>query len=234
VENINIVIPMAGEGRRFREAGYTFPKPLIEVHGKPMIESVYRTLPHIGRPIFIARTIDSINYNLEDFFHNLNPKSVLTTLDDKTEGAACTVLTVSNLIDNNDPLLIVNSDQICYWSTNDALHWFNLHDGGIITFRATHPKWSYVKVVSGHVEEVAEKRVISDMATTGIYFWKKGSDFVKYAQQMIDAEDRVNNEFYIAPVYNYAIRDGKQIVVHMAKEMHGLGDPESLQRYLKL
>ncbi len=107
-------------------------------------------------------------------------------------------------------------------------------DGGIPTFKATHPKWSFAKIdEDGFVTEVQEKNPISDIATVGYYYWKKGSDFVKYAEQMIERDVRVNNEFYVCPVFNQAIEDCKNIRIHEAEKMWGLGTPEDLEYYLK-
>ena len=107
-------------------------------------------------------------------------------------------------------------------------------DGGIVTFKATHPKWSFAKIdKNGVVTEVAEKNPISDNATVGYYYWKRGSDFVKYAEEMIEKNIRVNNEFYVCPVYNQAIEDGKTIRIAEAKSMWGLGTPEDLEYFLQ-
>jgi dTDP-glucose pyrophosphorylase len=141
-----------------------------------------------------------------------------------------------DIIDNNNPLLIVNSDQYIEWNSNECMYAFiaNGVDGGIVTFEATHPKWSYVKLDNnGFVQEVAEKKVISNQATAGVYFWRKGSDYVQYASQMIDQNIRVNNEFYVAPVYNQAILDGKKIRVKNIDRMWGLGTPEDLNSFLE-
>ncbi|NBW58633.1 hypothetical protein EBR43_12830, partial [bacterium] len=107
-------------------------------------------------------------------------------------------------------------------------------DAGILTFNSTHPKWSYAKVNDdGFVCEVAEKNPISNIATVGVYYWKRGSDYVKYAEQMINKNIRVNNEFYVCPVFNEAIQDGKKIKVFNIEKMWGLGTPEDLDYYLK-
>ena len=109
----------------------------------------------------------------------------------------------------------------------------SLHDGGILCFEGTGPEWSYAKLDNdGYVNEVAEKVQISNCATAGYYYWNRGSDFVKYAEQMIAANDRVNNEFYVAPVYNYAIKDGKHIVITHVDKVYELGTPEWLEQYL--
>ena len=107
-------------------------------------------------------------------------------------------------------------------------------DGAILTFEAIHPKWSYAKCnKEGFVTEVAEKNPISDIATVGYYYWKKGSDFVKYAEDMIEKDIRVNNEFYVCPVFNQAIEDNKEIRTFDIPKMWGLGTPEDLKYYLE-
>ena len=107
-------------------------------------------------------------------------------------------------------------------------------DGGILTFKSIHPKWSYAKIDdTGFVQEVAEKKPISDQATVGVYYWRRGSDYVKYAEKMIESNDRVNGEFYVCPVFNYAIADGKKIKTIGVEKMWGIGTPEDLEVYLR-
>jgi dTDP-glucose pyrophosphorylase len=153
-----------------------------------------------------------------------------------SEGAASTTLLAKEYINNEAPLLIANSDQFVEWSSNEVLYAFQSEgvDGGIITFSNMHPKWSYVRLdQDGYVAEVAEKKVISNLATVGIYYWKSGSEYVKCAEQMINKDIRTNNEFYVAPVFNEAIANGKKIRATSISEMWGLGTPEDLNHYLK-
>ena len=153
-----------------------------------------------------------------------------------TEGAACTALLAKEHINTDAPLFFANSDQFVEWDSNEFLYKMNETDadGGIVTFEATHPKWSFAKVnEQGLVTEVAEKKPISNIATVGYYYWKQGSDFVKYAEQMIEKNIRVNNEFYVCPVFNEAIGDNKQIRTFNVSGMHGLGTPEDLNEFLK-
>ena len=164
------------------------------------------------------------------------PGCKVVEVDGMTEGAACTALLAKDLINNDNPLFFANSDQYVEWDPMEFM--YNMQeksaDGGIVTFKATHPKWSFAKLDdNGLVLEVAEKKPISDNATVGYYYWKRGSDFVKYAEQMIENDVRVNNEFYVCPVFNEAIEDGKQIRTHTASGMWGLGTPEDLENYLK-
>jgi HAD superfamily hydrolase (TIGR01509 family) len=195
-KDLNIVIPMAGEGSRFKKSDYTFPKPLIEVWQKPMIQVVLESLGLKGNYIFLVRKEHLEKYNLKNFLNVIAPNCKVVVVDRLTEGAACTVLLASNYINNNKPLIISNSDQFIEWDPSEIMYSFygKKVDGGILTFKATHPKWSYAKADnSGIVTEVAEKKVISDNATVGIYFWKRGDYFVKYANEMIKKNNRVNN-----------------------------------------
>ena len=235
IGNINIVIPMAGFGSRFAKAGYTFPKPLIDINGKPMIQLVVENLNIEGNYIFIVQREHYSKYCLKYLLNLIAPNCIIICIDNVTDGAARSVLLAEKYIDNNSPLLIANSDQYVDWSSSEFLYNManELVDGGISTFESLHPKWSYVHLDNnGFVDQVKEKEVISNKATTGIYHWSKGSDFVKYAKQMIEKNIRVNNEFYVAPVYNQAIADGKKFKIKDCTSMHGLGTPEDLNLFL--
>jgi len=233
---MNILIPMAGAGSRFQQAGYTFPKPLIEVRGKPMIQTVVDNINIDARHIFIVQKEHYESYSLKETLEIISPGCEIVIVDELTEGAACTTLLAKDLINNEEPLLIANSDQFVEWDSNEFMYSMigdNI-DGGILTFYSTHPKWSYAKLnQSGFVSEVQEKKPISDKATVGIYYWTKGSDYVKYAEQMIKKNIRVNNEFYVCPVYNEAIQDDKKIKIFDIPKMWGLGTPEDLDYFLE-
>lgn len=235
-KNLNILIPMAGGGSRFAAAGYTFPKPLIDVDGKPMIQVVVDNLNMRGNYIFIVQKEHYEKYNLNYVLPLIAPNCKIIQTDGITEGAACTTLLAKEFINNNSPLVIANSDQYVNWNSSEFMYSMvgDAIDGGILTFNSTHPKWSYAKVdENGWVTEVAEKKPISNLATVGIYYWARGSDYVKYAEQMIDKNIRVNNEFYVCPVYNEAIADGKRIKTYNAKKMWGIGTPEDLQEFMR-
>jgi len=235
-ENLNILIPMAGAGSRFEQAGYTFPKPLIEVRKKPMIQVVVENLNIKANYIYVVQKSHREKYNLDALLTLITPGCKIVETEGMTEGAACTALLAKEHINSDSPLFFANSDQFVEWDSNEFLYKMNETnaDGGIVTFEATHPKWSFAKVnEQGLVTEVAEKNPISNIATIGFYYWKNGSDFVKYAEQMIDKDIRVNNEFYVCPVFNEAIEDGKAIRTFDVKEMWGLGTPEDLNYYLE-
>jgi len=235
-ENLTILIPMAGAGSRFQQAGYTFPKPLIDVKGKPMIQVVVDNLNIKANYVYVVQKEHREKYNLDTLLNLITPNCKIVEVDGITEGAACTALLAKEYINNDSPLFFANSDQFVEWDSNEFLYKMNETnaDGGIVTFKATHPKWSFAKIdEQGLVTEVAEKNPISDIATAGYYYWKKGSDFVKYAEEMIEKDIRVNNEFYVCPVFNQAIEDNKEIRTFDVIKMWGLGTPEDLKFYLE-
>ncbi len=235
---MKVLIPMAGEGSRFINEGYTFPKPLIDVDGKPMIQRVVENLDFECEYIFLVRKGHLQEYDgLKETLNRItNNRTQIVVVDGLTEGAACTALLAKRFINTDDDLLIANSDQIIEYEPQN----FNLMrslisvDAIVWTFNDVHPKWSFVKTNSrGFCTEVAEKVPISNIATCGIYWYRKGSDFVKSAEQMIEKDIRVKNEFYIAPVYNELIQSGKTLVPFFVNKMHGIGTPEDLNTYLR-
>jgi len=232
---MKIIIPMAGAGSRFEKAGYSFPKPLIEVRGDPMIATVVKNLNLQGQYIFLVQKSHYEKYDLKGMLSMIAPGCVIVQIDGVTEGAACTVLKAREFIDSDEQLVIANSDQWIKWNSLETISAFNdkNSDGGILTFNSVHPKHSFAKLNGdGWISEVAEKNPISNNATVGVYHWKHGSDFVKYADQMIEKNIRTNNEFYVCPVYNEAIKDGKKFKASMVDEMWGMGTPEELTNFL--
>ena len=235
-DTLNILIPMAGAGTRFADAGYIFPKPLIEIDRKPMIQWVVESLNIKANYIFIIQKKHQEKYNIRSVLQILKPNCKIIELDEVTEGAACTTLLAKKFINNNNSLIIANSDQYIEWNSAKSIYNFVTKklDGAILTFEAIHPKWSYAKCDENNfVTEVAEKKVISSNATAGIYYWNKGSEYVKYAEQMINKNIRVGKEFYVCPVFNEAIQDKKIIKIENVKDMWGLGTPEDLSYFLQ-
>ena len=241
---LQIVIPLAGKGSRFEKVGYTFPKPLIDVNGSAMIARVVENLKPAHRTdvkfIFIVQREHCEKYDLEGVLKSAvgDLDMEVIKIDGITQGAACTVLLAADYINNDDELLVANSDQLIEGELEKwyhTIHTSTEEDGLIMCFKANHPKWSYAKVDSyGRVIEVAEKKVISDMATTGVYWFKHGKDFVEGATQMIEKDIRTNDEFYVCPVFNELIIKGKKVyVLEIEREsMKGLGTPEDLEKYL--
>lgn len=231
---------MSGAGTSFIQAGYTFPKPLIDINGKPMIQLVIENLtPKENHKFILIYKKEYDKYSLHQIFNNATKGNFVSIpLVTSAQGAACSVLNAVDYIDNDGELIIANADQVIDADINKFIQFAreSKADGVIMTFNSHHPRWSYARIdKSGNVLEVAEKKVISDQATTGIYYFKKGSDFVKAAFSMIEKNIRFNNDFYVCPTFNEMILSGKNVISWEIKQsqMHGLGTPEDLNRYLK-
>lgn len=237
---INIVIPMAGLGSRFIAAGYEKPKPFIDVAGKPMIERVLDNLSVPGvRFILLARVEHIRNYDSDVLRIKQHYNAEFFPVHKLTQGTACTVLLARNLINDSVPLIIANSDQIVDINFNDFVEDARVRnlDGSILTFHDKHrdPKWSFARLdKSGLVAEVREKNPISEHATVGIYYFKRGADFIEGGIDMILDQDLVNGEYYTCPVYNSLIKKGHDVGIYeiSATKMHGIGTPEDLRVYL--
>ena len=239
---LNIVIPMAGRGSRFtaNPKYREHPKPMIPVHGKPMIQVVVENLKpnRQHRFIFICQNEHIDKYDLRPFLTSLSENVEVIGIDGITDGIVSTILKAKDFINNDDPVMTANSDQWINFDVNDYLHEMDKisADGLIMTMKADEDKWSYVLLDdNGYVTKTVEKQVISDEATTGVYNFKRGKDLVQAAEDMIAADDRVNGEFYIFPVYNY-LNSKKVVIYNVGSEyngMHGLGIPSDLEIFLE-
>lgn len=240
---LNIVLPIAGRGSRFVEAGYTLPKPLISVKGRPMTEVVINNLRPSCQHHFIFLCLEEHieRFGIDGRLREWCPGCEVVPVSGVTEGAACTVLLAKDIINNDHPLMIANCDQ---WVDIDIDEYVvemdrKATDGLIMTMWANHPKWSYVRFDDvGAPCEVVEKQVVSNEATVGIYNYRKGRFFVEAAEGMIAKNLRVNNEFYVAPAYNEMIARGMNLSVYnIGKElggMYGLGVPSDLEIFERL
>lgn len=235
---MQILLPMAGAGKRFAECGYDKPKPLVDVLGKPMIERVIENLGYENDYIFLVQKNHMKLYGeeLEKVFSRANSYQIVE-IDGLTEGAACTALLGYEKVNQNSPLMIANTDQIMEYDRSEFYDWFynSTSDGLIFTFKSLDKKHSYAKMdqLDQYVTEVAEKKVISNNATVGVYMWRKAKDFFIAANEMIKMNVRTNNEFYICPVYNVNIAYGAKIETYFVKRHHPIGTPEDLQKYLR-
>jgi dTDP-glucose pyrophosphorylase len=230
---------MAGAGSRYAEAGYVIPKPLIDVDGLPMVQRAVWGSGIGGRTIYVVQAEHNKKYSLSELLPTFTPELevIIVEVDGVTEGAAASVLAAKQYIDNEDLLVICDSDGIIKWNPTDFLidagENRNL-DGSIAVFAGSGNKWSYVKTdENGLALEVAEKTPISDQACAGVYYWREGSNFVKYAEKMISENNRVNGEFYVSLVYNEALKDFKTVGVYQVEGFTSLGTPEDLKAHLQ-
>jgi len=234
--SLRIIIPMAGEGKLFKKMGYSFPKPLIDINGKPMIQWVTENINAEAKFIFIVKKADYQKYNLKHLLNLLENNCEIIILDKPTQGAAITVLKAKGLFDDKDPIAIIATDQLLEWNSNEFFYAMAADecDGGIVTFESTHPKWSYSIIGdNGFVTETAEKKPISRNASAGVYYFKRGSDFIKYANQMINKGLTFENEYYVCPVYNEMVADEKKIRIFPIKKMWSFSTPEDVELFLR-
>lgn len=231
---------MAGSDKRFEEAGYPFPKNLVEIEGLPLVEHVVRgvaALAELGAGfVFVIRRDEDLRYHTGAVLRLLSPKSSVLAVPSLTGGAACTALLAVEHIDNDEPLLIANGDQVLDADLSAIVRGFQERklDGGIVVFRSTHPRWSYVRCnPEGLVEETAEKHPISNLATAGIYYFARGRDFVRAAMEAIKKDAHVNGAFYVCPCYNELVLAGAKIGVHeIAKDAyHSLATTQGVEAY---
>lgn len=189
--------------------------------------------------MFICQKEHYTKYDLHNVLKNATSNNFnVVPIMGKTAGAACTVLCGIEHINNDNELIIANSDQVIDFDIEDFIDVARSKksDGLIMTFESNHPKWSYARVNSeGRVLETAEKKVISRDATAGIYYFKLGKDFIKAAQDMVHKGCHYNDEYYVCPTFNELILNGKNVHVYRidAKKMHGLGTPEEVREYLE-
>jgi dTDP-glucose pyrophosphorylase len=244
---LHVVIPMAGDAPHFQKAGFQEPKPFIPIGGKKMITWVIENMIPKEMPKgchelkfhLIIRKSHLKEHSIENIFQDVYPNVSYTfhIIDGLTEGAACTVLLTEKEIDNEDPLIIVNSDQYLEWNPDEFYNCLlnSQHDGVVLTFyqpNKSDERWSFVKINDNYfVSEVQEKKWISPYAAVGLYGWKKGSDFVECAKQMIAKDIRVRNEFYLCPVYNELILNGGSIYMLLCDQMWSLGLPDDLEKF---
>lgn len=229
---MNIVIPAAGKGQRFKDSGYNLPKPLINVDGVPMLIAAIKTLDLDGR-YFIILQQDEHFETISQLLKNEVDDVVIVPINFYTQGAACSVLLCKDYINNDTELFVANCDQIMSWNSKEAMGELRKYDGGIVTVHSDDPKHSYVQVDnSGCAVKMVEKQVISDLALTGLHYWKHGSDYVSSAEKAIQENTDVK-EHYVSTTYNALIQGGKKIGIYMLdeNEIHFIGTPNDLNKY---
>jgi len=236
---INILLPMAGGSSFFDPKLYPYPLPLTELAGRPMIEHVIANLSEIDhdcRFVFVIKSDECRRFHLDSTLSLLAPgRSTVVKLDGETRGALCSALMAVSHINNDIPLIVANSDQIFEGVLPDLIKALRDEsaDAGCICFRSVHPRWSYVRLVDGRVVEAAEKRPISQNAIAGFYYFSAGRTFVQAAMRTILNDRAVEGRYFIAPVFNELILDGKDIRAVMVPEdkYHSFYTPQRIDEY---
>lgn len=231
---------MAGPSDLFANAGYTYPKPLIDVNGQPMIQLVVEKLGSINQPcefIFIIRDEDAVKYHLDNTLKLLAPQCQVIKLKKNTKGGLCSVLMAIDDIQNNDSLLILNGDQIIDEDFNHILDYWKEEtvDAGLVTFKSVHPRWSYARIADGQVVQTAEKNPISNHAIAGYYYFLNAALFFECAFQTIKNDVKLDGNYYTSPVINEYVLRNKKVLNYQIEtsQYHSFYSPQMLKEYEK-
>ena len=236
MRKLTLILPMAGEGLRFSTSGYNVPKPLIDINGLPMFVHAVKNIGlDFDRYIFIIRSehkIFGIVEKIKQYFDNVE----IVEVDYKTEGAAKTVMLAAHLLTPDESIFLSNCDQHVKWEPKNFNNLFKNDkiDAAIAVFdeHESSTKWSYVKLDNDKVIQTAEKKVISNLASVGYYYWKNAKTMIESFNSMFLANDKTNNEFYICPSFNY-IKDNYYVTTFKVDAMYGIGTPEDLEKWKK-
>jgi CTP:molybdopterin cytidylyltransferase MocA len=237
---MRLLVLMAGDSEAFAAAGHTYPKNLVEIEGLPLVQRVVEGLAaviaHSTEATVLVRETENRRFHTGDIVSLLAPHATVLAVPDLASGAACTALLAIEHIERDEPLLVVNGDQVVDADLLAILDDFDRRrlDGGIVTFDGVHPRWSYVRCDDdGLVVEATEKRPISRQATAGTYWFRRGGDFVDGAMAMIRKDAAVDGRFYVCPVYNELILSGRRIgTCHIERDRyHTLSSPQAVALY---
>jgi dTDP-glucose pyrophosphorylase len=235
---INILIPLAGSNQFFNESEYPYPKPLIEINNKTMIEHVINNFDSIKKQkqfIFIVNSEDCRKFHLDNVLNLLtNNTCKIIKIDNETKGAACSAMMAIEYINNDVPLIIANADQLFDDNLDDVLSDFKDYDGGVVSFESIHPRWSYVRVDdSKNIVETAEKRPLSKHAIAGLFYFTKGKDFIDSAMSMIKKDANINGLYFISPTLNEMVLQNKKLTIKIIdnNKYHTFYTPQKIQDY---
>jgi NDP-sugar pyrophosphorylase family protein len=236
---LNVLIPMAGMGE-FDKEEFHYPKPLIEIGGRPLIERVVACLDRIREEkqyVFVVQAIDCQVHHLDHVLRLITDnKCKVVQIEGATRGAACSALMAIDYIDNESSLVISNSDHIIDYDLDSVVKEFRSRnlDAGTLCFESVHPKWSFVRLDEcGRIIETAEKRPLSKNAIAGFYYFRKGSDFVKAAMTMVEKDVNVGGRYYVAPAINELVLAGKSLGIHKipSSVYHNFYSPHKIREY---
>ena len=237
---LSIVIPMAGESIFYSTPDNHFPKPFYEVLGRPMIEVVVENLMRIEgekRFIFVINDNDAKKYRLDNVLRMLTKNQCEIVIQiGSTKGAVCSLLLAVKHLNDNNPILISNADQVISHDLNSIVNFFDSSDldGGVVCFDSVHPQWSYARVIQDNILiETTEKQPISRDAIAGLYFFSRGKDFVESAMDSITKGRSYDGVFYTSSVLNEMILRNKTLKIYRIKndEYHSFYNPEKIHEY---
>ena len=241
---MKVIIPMAGLGDRFITKGYADPKPLIKVNGKQIIEYILEMFPNENDYIFICNETHINNTNMSNILYSLKPNCKIVTIPQHKKGPVFTVKSVFDLINDDDEIIISYCDNPYLWNIEDFKTHINKNklDGCILTHTGFHPhtlsdtKMAFIKENNGVVEEIKEKESYTDTpenehASTGVYYFKKGSYIKKYFKELMDKDLNYNGEYYVTLVYNLLVNDNKKVGYYDTEFVTVFGTPEEIENF---
>ncbi len=237
---LKIIIPLAGTSDLFSKAGYFYPKPLIEINGKSMIELVIEKTNAIQIPhqlVFILKEEDVMKFHLDNTLKLLSPSCKIVKLKNDTKGALCSILMSIDKIDSSDSILILNGDQIIDSDFGQIIDYFHENEAevGVVTFDSVHPRWSFAKIENNQIVQTAEKNPISNHAIAGYYYFENAATFFECAFECILNDVQLDGKFYISPVINeYILKNKKALNFNIDKsKYHSFYSPQMISEYIK-
>lgn len=243
MRTLHIVMPMAGEGSRFAKAGWTTPKPLIELNGQPLFKHAISSVAADGIAMkysFIVRQEHIDKYGIDKGIQSFLPEANIFSVMKTTRGAVETCLMAESAIADDDAVIVMDCDlefrsakfiEIIRGILAQSLE--QAEGGALVSFTSDQPKYSYAEVGDdGLVKRTAEKEVISSHALCGAYFFSSGKRFKQVAHQLLDEPEFKKPEYYVSLLYNYLLARGEKVYLAPMEEYYSYGTPEELQRYL--
>lgn len=243
MRHLHIIMPMAGEGSRFLNEGWTTPKPLIELHGMPLFKRAISSVSSDDMPMkysFIVRKEHIDKYRIDEGIKSFTPDANIFYVEKTTRGAVETCLIAESAIADDDAVIVMDCDLefrsvgfLEIIKTILAQSLTETQGGALVSFKSNEPRYSYAEVgEDGFVIRTAEKEVISDNALCGAYFFSSAKRFKQVAHQLLDEPIFSKPEYYVSLLYNYLLAAGEKVFLSPLDEYYSYGTPEELKRFL--
>lgn len=248
MRNLHIIMPMAGEGSRFKKEGWTTPKPLIELNGMPLFKHAISSVSADGINLkysFIVRQEHIDEYKIDEGIKSFQPDANIFSVLKTTRGAVETCLMAESAIADDDAVIVMDCDlefrskkfiEIIKQALSEPFSLLpspSSISGALVSFESNEPRYSYAALgEDGFVTRTAEKEVISSHALCGAYFFSTGKRFKQIAHQLLNEPEFKKPEYYVSLLYNYLLADGEKVRLAPMEEYYSYGTPEELKRYL--
>ena len=241
---MHIIIPMSGIGKRFIDAGYKEPKPLIEIEGKPIIEHVCDLFPGETKFTFICNATHLAETNMRKILLNIKPNATIVEIPNHKKVQVYAVYLMEQMIEDDEEVIVNYCDFGTYWDYKDFLkHTRNRDaDGAVPSYKGFHPhmlgctNYAFMRDKEQWMQEIKEKEPFTDnrmqeYASNGTYYFKKGSYVKKYFKKLMDHDINLKGEYYVSLIYNLLVRDNLKVSIYEIQHMLQWGTPEDVQEY---